>query len=195
MGGKLWAESKPGQGSTFHFKLLFGLQKGDTRHPVPMDLQLPDDHSALIETQSRTAMAGPAVAADQRHFKILLAEDNLVNQRVATRFLEKKGHTVVLVDSGRKALAAWQEHPFDLILMDVQMPDMDGFEATAAIREQEKSGTKHVPIIAMTAHAMVGDRDRCLAVGMDDYISKPVNAYDLFAAIERLMLSASLAPS
>jgi CheY-like chemotaxis protein len=101
---------------------------------------------------------------------------------------------VVLVDSGREALAAWQEQPCDLILMDVQMPDMDGFEATAAIREQEKSGTTHVPIIAMTAHAMVGDRARCLAAGMDDYISKPVNAHDLFAAIERLMLSASPAP-
>jgi len=102
---------------------------------------------------------------------------------------------VVLVDSGKKALAAWQEQPFDLILMDVQMPDMDGFEATAAIREQEKSGTKHVPIIAMTAHALVGDRDRCLAAGMDDYISKPVNVYDLFAAIERLMLAASPTPA
>jgi signal transduction histidine kinase/CheY-like chemotaxis protein/integral membrane sensor domain MASE1 len=191
MGGKLWAESKLGHGSTFHFKLLFGLQKGDTRHPVPIHLQLADS----VRTQSRATVAGPAVAEDPRRFKILLAEDNLVNQRVATRFLEKKGHTVVLADSGKKALAAWQEQPFDLILMDVQMPDMDGFEATAAIREQEKSGTKHVPIIAMTAHALVGDRERCLAAGMDDYISKPVNVYDLFAAIERLMLAASPTPA
>jgi PAS domain S-box-containing protein len=96
-------------------------------------------------------------------------------------------------ESGKKALAAWQEQPFDLILMDVQMPEMDGFEATAIIREQEKSGAKHTPIIAMTAHAMVGDRERCLAAGMDDYVSKPINADDLFAAIARLMPVASQA--
>jgi CheY-like chemotaxis protein len=158
-------------------------------------LEVPRDLSVLIVDQSGPAITGYAVAEDQRRFKILVAEDNLVNQRVATRFLEKKGHTVVLAESGKKALAAWREQPFDLILMDVQMPDMDGFEATAAIREQEKSGAKHVPIIAMTAHAMVGDRDRCLAAGMDDYISKPVNANDLFAAIKRLMIAASPVPA
>ena len=195
MGGNLWAESKSGQGSTFHFKVPFGLQKGDTLRPVAMDLRLPLDHSVLVRAQSRATIAGSAVAEGQRRLKILLAEDNLVNQRVATRFLEKKGHSVVLVDSGKKALAAWQEQPLDLILMDVQMPDVDGFEATAAIRAQEKSGAKHVPIIAMTAHAMVGDRDRCLAAGMDDYISKPVNANDLFAVIERLMLTAPPVPA
>lgn len=118
-------------------------------------------------------------AEPQERFKILLAEDNLVNQRV------------VLAESGTKALARLREQPFDLILMEVQMPEMDGFEATANIREQEKSGAMHVPIIAMTAHAMVGDRDRCLAAGMDDYVSKPVNANDLFAAIERVMLEVS----
>ena len=186
MGGNLWVESKPGHGSTFHFKLPFGLQKPSARGAVPR---------GLIVNQSRPAITSHAVAEDGRRFKILVAEDNLVNQRVATRFLEKKGHTVVLAESGKKALAAWREQPFDLILMDVQMPDMDGFEATAAIREQEKSGAKHVPIIAMTAHAMVGDRDRCLAAGMDDYISKPVNASDLFAVIKRLMLAASPVPA
>jgi signal transduction histidine kinase/ActR/RegA family two-component response regulator len=195
MGGNLWVESKPGHGSTFHFKLPFGLQKLSARHPGPIDLEMPRDLSVLIEDQSGPAITGHAVAEDRRHFKILVAEDNPVNQRVATRFLEKRGHTVVLAESGKKALAAWREQPFDLILMDVQMPDMDGFEATAAIREQEKSGAKHVPIIAMTAHAMVGDRARCLAAGMDDYISKPVNANDLFAAIKRLMLAASRVPA
>jgi PAS domain S-box-containing protein len=139
--------------------------------------------------QSVTAVAP---AADQQHFKILLAEDNLVNQKVATRFLEKRGHTVFVADTGKKALEAWRAQPFDLILMDVQMPEMDGLEATAMIREQElgrklESSEKHVPIIAMTAHAMVGDRDRCIAAGMNDYVSKPINADDLFAAIDRVM--------
>ncbi len=140
------------------------------------------------------------MATNQRRFKILLAEDNLVNQKVAMRFLEKQGHSVVLAETGTQVLAAWQEQPFDLILMDVQMPEMDGFEATALIRKQEKVGEQkqsaviHIPIVAMTAHAMVGDRDRCLAAGMDDYVSKPVNAKDLFAAIERAMLTASRTP-
>jgi CheY-like chemotaxis protein len=92
---------------------------------------------------------------------------------------------LVVAGSGKDALEAWRKHSFDLVLMDVQMPEMDGFEATAAIREQEKSGAKHILIIAMTAHAMVGDRERCLAAGMDDYVSKPIKAANLFAAIDR----------
>jgi CheY-like chemotaxis protein len=99
------------------------------------------------------------LSGSDRRFRILLAEDNLVNQKVALRLLEKRGHDVVLAESGKEAMYAWQKQPFDLILMDVQMPEMDGFEATAVIRELEKSGPKHIPIIAMTAHAMVGDRD------------------------------------
>jgi two-component system, sensor histidine kinase and response regulator len=97
------------------------------------------------------------------------------------------------VESGKKALDAWRNQPFDFILMDVQMPEMDGFEATAIIREEEKSGAKHIPIVAMTAHAMVGDRERCLVAGMDDYVSRPIDAADLFAAIERVMPAAAQA--
>jgi len=166
-------------------------------------LSKPIKRADLLET-IKLALLGPretvkssaaitSAVADQRHFKILVAEDNLVNQKVALRFLEKRGHSVFLAESGRKALAAWQEQSFDLILMDVQMPEMDGLEATATIRKQELIGQpeerarKHIPIVAMTAHAMVGDRDRCLAAGMDDYVSKPINALDLFAAIERVM--------
>jgi PAS domain S-box-containing protein len=136
-------------------------------------------------------------AESQRQLNILLAEDNLVNQKVAVRFLEKHGHTVVIADSGIQAVARWREQPFDLILMDVQMPEMDGFEATAKIREQERIRgqdvlpSRHIPIIAMTAHAMVGDRDRCLAAGMDDYVSKPVKSDDLFAAITRALRAAA----
>jgi PAS domain S-box-containing protein len=177
MGGTIWVESQPGQGSTFHFKVRLGLQK--------------------LAARDKTTVNRPAVphlpGEGQRHFMILLAEDNLVNQKVAVRLLEKKGHTVVVAESGKKALDLWRQQPFDLILMDVQMPEMDGFEATAIIREQEKSGAKHLPIIAMTAHAMVGDRERCLAAGMDDYVSKPISAVELFAALERLISAAAQA--
>jgi len=122
--------------------------------------------------------------------RILLAEDNEVNQKVAARMLEKRGHTVVVARNGREALEALQRDAFDLVLMDVQMPEMDGFEAAAAIREQEKTTGKHLPIVAMTAHAMEGDRERCLAAGMDGYVPKPVRAGDLFAAIEQLLHAA-----
>jgi CheY-like chemotaxis protein len=114
---------------------------------------------------------------------ILLAEDNPVNQYFALRLLQKRGYEVVLAGSGREVLAALEKQTFDLILMDVQMPEMDGFEATAAIREKEKATRTHVPIVAMTAHAMAGDRERCLAAGMNNYVSKPIRSQELFAAI------------
>ena len=120
----------------------------------------------------------------KRHLHILLAEDNPVNQTMAVRLLEKHGHQVVVAANGREAVDRHEKEDFDLILMDVQMPGMDGFEATVTIREQEKISSRHIPIIAMTAHAMQGDRERCLAAGMDGYLSKPVNLKDLFAAVE-----------
>jgi CheY-like chemotaxis protein len=108
--------------------------------------------------------------------QVLLAEDNVVNQRVARAILEKAGHRVTVANTGKEALIFHENEPFDLILMDVQMPEMDGFEATAAIRAGEKGTGAHVPIIAMTAHAMAGDRERCVNAGMDDYISKPIQS-------------------
>jgi CheY-like chemotaxis protein len=114
----------------------------------------------------------------------LLAEDNLINQKVATRLLEKQGHKVTVANNGREVLEALGRDKFDLILMDVQMPLMDGFEATGAIRQEEKETGSHIPIVAMTAHAMKGDRERCLEVGMDDYVSKPLKPDDLFKTIE-----------
>jgi CheY-like chemotaxis protein len=128
-----------------------------------------------------------------RSLRILLAEDNAVNQLLATRLLEKQGHHVATVGNGRAALERLEKETFDLILMDIQMPEMDGFEATAAIRKQEESTGKHLPIVAMTAHAMEGDRERCLAAGMDGYIAKPVRAKDLIDAIENLCQSPAVA--
>jgi CheY-like chemotaxis protein len=116
--------------------------------------------------------------------RILLAEDNLVNQRVALLMLEKHGHRVTLALNGREALQALQREKFDIVLMDVQMPEVGGFEATAAIRKNEKGTAMHVPVIAMTAHAMKGDEERCLAAGMDAYIAKPIRADDLLGIIE-----------
>ena len=114
-----------------------------------------------------------------RSLNVLLAEDSIANQKLATRVLEKCGHRVTVANNGRQALSAWTCGSFDVILMDVQMPEVDGFEATSAIREQEKHTGQHVPIIAMTAHALKGDRERCLEAGMDDYLSKPVHAKHL----------------
>jgi two-component system sensor histidine kinase/response regulator len=117
--------------------------------------------------------------------RVLLAEDNPVNQRLAVAILSKRGHTVVVAGDGRQAVEAYERERFDVALMDVQMPELNGFEATAKIREQEKSTGDRLPIIALTAHAMTGDRERCLASGMDDYLAKPLNATALVETVER----------
>jgi CheY-like chemotaxis protein len=127
-----------------------------------------------------------------RPLRILLAEDNPVNRRVALYILQKAGHSTVAVGNGQEALDALRQDPFDLVLMDVQMPVMDGFEATLAIRAEEAGTGRHLPIIAMTAHAMKGDRERCLAVGMDDYVSKPIHSADLLRAIRSLTLNGEI---
>jgi CheY-like chemotaxis protein len=123
----------------------------------------------------------------QRSLRVLLAEDNPVNQKLESRLMEKRGHRVVVVANGREALEALQKQTFDLVVMDVSMPEMDGFEAAAVIRAKETGSGSRLPIIAMTAHAMKGDRERCLAAGMDGYVSKPVRAQELFQAIESLL--------
>jgi PAS domain S-box-containing protein len=132
---------------------------------------------------------GPESGAlpSRQAYRILIAEDNLVNQRVAIYMLEKQGHQVTGAMNGEEALAALEKENFELVLMDVQMPKMDGFQATKQIREKEKESGLHLPIIAMTAHAMKGDREKCLAVGMDDYISKPLNVKQLAETIARVM--------
>ena len=119
--------------------------------------------------------------------QILLAEDNVVNQRLAMRLLEKQGHTVVLAQNGHEALEAAANHQFDLVLMDVQMPGMNGLEATACLRTHEQQTGGHLPVIAMTAHAMKGDRELCLAAGMDAYVSKPIQPAELFKTIAEVI--------
>jgi CheY-like chemotaxis protein len=116
--------------------------------------------------------------------KILLAEDNPINQVVAVRMLEKRGHRVTVAANGREAVTASRRESFDLVLMDVQMPEMDGFEATATIRQAEEAAGGHLPIFAMTAHAMKGDAERCRAAGMDGYLPKPIRPADLYALVE-----------
>ena len=116
----------------------------------------------------------------------MLAEDNLVNQKLAQTLLEKGGHRVSLALTGAEAVRSWRESDIALILMDVQMPEMDGIEATQEIRLQERTTGGHVPIVAMTAHAMADDRERCLDAGMDDYLSKPINRKELLAVLARL---------
>ncbi len=138
----------------------------------------PPDHKVLVTRHTLNEA--------RRSLRILLAEDNAVNTQLVTALLGKRGHTVVTVGNGREAVAAVAEGAFDIVLMDVQMPVMDGLEATGAIRKIEKVTGDHVPIIALTAHAMKGDREACLAAGTDGYLSKPVNAKELFALIDSL---------
>jgi PAS domain S-box-containing protein len=307
MGGRIWVESEPGRGSTFHFLLTLGLQVGAEERPVPLryeDLKdLPilvvDDNAtnrrilremlshwglkpALAESGVRAlAMLRAAQAAGEsfpliitdanmpemdgfdlaaeikkipgyekamimmlssagfrgdsarcrelglsayltkpvkqsllleaimlalgtpseewadiglitRHslieanarFKILLTEDNVINQKLAVRILQNRGHRVTVAGNGEEALAAIEKNLFDAVLMDIQMPKMDGFQATKEIRRRERETGDHLPIVAMTAHAMSGDREKCLEAGMDDYVSKPLKPFDLLKAID-----------
>ncbi len=165
LGGKLWMESEVDVGSTFHFTAKFGLPTTPAGAPTP----------------HRT----PVVAAKAaRSLHVLLAEDNVVNQRLVLRLLERRGHTVQVAGNGREALALLDQNYFNIILMDVQMPEMDGIEATSIIRQREKGSGGHTPIVAITAHAMKGDRERCLAAGMDAYVNKPIEPVSLVEVVE-----------
>jgi CheY-like chemotaxis protein len=166
MGGRTWVESQLGRGSTFHFTARFGLAAGAAPESQPEEESLRSTRSTPIP------QTGDPQVPEGLH--ILLAEDNLVNQCVALGFLARGGHRVKVAATGREALAAWDRDVFDLVLMDVQMPEMDGLEAIDRIRARERENGRHTPIIALTAHAMKGDRERCLAVGADGYVSKPL---------------------
>jgi len=164
MGGGISVESEMGRGTRFCLLVRVG---------------------ALAKTESDT-IAVPESLRDvtsRRELRILLVEDNRVNQAVASRILAKLGHMFVIANNGLEAIERLKQQAFDLVLMDVQMPEMDGIQATKVIREHEKSTHDHIPIIAMTAYAMAGDRARCLAAGMDGYVTKPINPEEVDAAI------------
>lgn len=166
MGGKIWLESEPGNGTTFHFTASF----------LPASLHNSPDGDR----------AGARIHDHRNGLRVLLAEDNAINQRLAIRMLEKAGHSVIAIDNGREALEAFSRERFDIILMDVHMPEVDGIEATRQIRRLEATASGHIPIIAMTASAMKEDREACLKAGMDAYMSKPICAEELLATLNSL---------
>jgi CheY-like chemotaxis protein len=169
MGGRMWVESEEGNGSRFWFSARFGLP------------------SCAECLSPRPAPDAREHAGATRPLRILLAEDNPVNQKLATRLLERHGHSVRVAQHGIEAVAFAAEETFDLILMDVQMPAMDGYTATRRIREREGEGeAPHVPIVAMTACAMKGDREKCLDAGMDAYVPKPIDIDALLAVIAKV---------
>jgi signal transduction histidine kinase/CheY-like chemotaxis protein/streptogramin lyase len=173
MGGAIHVDSEVGRGSTFYFTARFGLAtSAEGAKP---------SYSASLINMLDASKGGDARPASLR---ILLAEDNPVNQRLAMRLLERRGHRVDLAASGREAILCMEKDRFDLVLMDLQMPDMDGIEATALIREREKHQGGRTPIVALTAHTMKGDRERCLAAGMDNYINKPIDAVKFLEIVE-----------
>ena len=165
LGGRIWAESEPGKGSRFHF----------TVQCLPVEAKPKATPAPVVRTMSS--------------FNILLAEDNPVNQRLACTLLQRQGHRVTVAGNGQEAVIAWQKGGFDLILMDMMMPEVDGIQATHRIRQLEAQSDQpgvRTPIIAMTANVMDGDRERCLAAGMDDYVSKPISVHALREALQRV---------
>ncbi|HZV07179.1 MAG TPA: ATP-binding protein [Gemmataceae bacterium] len=195
MGGRIEVKSEVGQGSTFEFTARFGL----VAKPIkPSELLTAIEQASQSSSRAVPRHAGRVCETVEQSLpplRILLVEDNVVNQRVGTKLLEKQGHTVVLAGNGREALAALDSASFDVVLMDVQMPEMDGFEATAVLRQREAGTDRHQLIIALTAHAMQGDRERCLAAGMDGYVSKPLQAGELMKAIRELLPDAPIKPT
>ena len=198
MGGEIGVDSDPGRGSTFWFTARFNLQ---SRRTMPQDRRGSDTpiivHTGIVESAATTRSAThtksphpPSAAtsladASTAASRILVAEDNAVNQKVVVHMLEKLGYCAEVATNGREAITAIAHSRYDAILMDCRMPEMDGFEATTQIRMIEAQTVRRTPIIAVTANAMQGDRDRCLAAGMDDYLSKPIQPRELRAVLQR----------
>jgi hypothetical protein len=182
MGGTIGLKSMPGEGTTIAFIAYFNLSPASQpAMPIPSEADLRGMPTLVVDDN---ATDDNATNRRPSSLRILLAEDNLVNQRVAMSMLGKMGHRITLATNGLEALEQWRQGDFDLIFMDVQMPEMTGLQATMQIRREEAAGAR-VPIVAMTASAMSEERDRCLAAGMDDFISKPVS----YKVIEEMITS------
>jgi CheY-like chemotaxis protein len=166
MEGEIWVESEPSRGSRFHFTARLGAAVAN-----------------LTEIGHQLPIARPSLELAEP-LRVLVVEDNAVNRKVAERFLEKRGHHVAMAENGREALAALEKDTYDLVFMDVHMPELDGLEATRIIRVKEKGTALHQHIIALTAYAMIGDREKCLEAGMDAYLTKPIRAEELDEQLE-----------
>jgi CheY-like chemotaxis protein len=194
MNSRLSVESRPGEGSRFLFELLLDRPSGSetrSRDSTPPDRSrnmpiLVVDHNETQKNVSRAASVS---------LSVLLVEDTPANQKVVTSVLSKRGHAVTIAHNGREAVELFRKHTFDVVLMDIQMPIMDGFQATAAIREQVANRDEMTPIVAMTAHAMRGDREKCLEAGMNAYIAKPIDVHQLIELVESFTVEAHNNPS
>jgi len=182
MNGRIWVDSESGKGSTFHFTVDFGVQ------PEPYPAQ--GAVAPLLAEAGRARPGQGAAEKSERALQVLLVEDNPVNRMLAERVLKKAGYRVTAADSGVAALSALEQDRFDMVLMDVQMPGMDGIETTLKVREREQTNGEHMPILALTAHAMPADRARCLAAGMDGYLVKPIQPAMLLDALARVQVGA-----
>lgn len=178
MGGRIWVESTLQQGSIFHFTLDLALAEGEAVGP---------DERKKSPAEATRTLPGSLPSFDGEGRRVLLVEDNAVNRALAQRLLEKRGFIISIAVDGKQAIGAVRDAEFDLILMDIQMPEMDGFEATAEIRKREESNGRRTPIIALTAHALKEDRERCLSAGMDAYVTKPIRPAELFRVIQDVL--------
>lgn len=184
--GKIWIESLIGEGSTFHFTVQLGIADPTVKRSVPSQAG-----KAPAHRPPRMAPAAPI-----RPLRVLVVEDNAVNQQLIIKFLKKLGHETAVANDGCEVVELLErDTQFDVVLMDMQMPRMSGPEATAEIRKQEAGTGRHIPIIALTASVLQGDRERCLAAGMDEYLTKPINRDELFAALARLSIIDRRAPA